>query len=52
MATLNLSVGTAGFTGPESIQTALDTIKALNIVEIDSAELYGNNEADLGTLLV
>lgn len=50
MATLNLSMGSAGFRGPEDLQKCLDTLKALGITEIDSGELYGSNEADLGTV--
>lgn len=50
MSTLHLSVGTAGFPGPEKLQAALDVIKQNGIVEIDSALLYGNNEADLGAV--
>lgn len=45
---VNLSVGTASFQGAEKLQKALDTIRSLGISEIDTAEIYGNNEADLG----
>lgn len=47
MATLSISVGTTGLS-PDKLKPALDTIKALGIKEIDSAQLYGTNEADLG----
>lgn len=50
MAALNISMGTAGFPASQNLQNVLDTLKALNIVEIDSAEIYGNNEADLGAV--
>lgn len=47
---LKLAVGTAGFPGAEKLQPALDAIKAAGIKEIDTAEMYGNNEADLGSV--
>ncbi|KAG8159897.1 hypothetical protein KVR01_010534 [Diaporthe batatas] len=46
---LKLAVGTAGFPG-EKLQPALDAIKAAGIREIDTAEMYDNNEADLGSV--
>lgn len=52
MATLNLSVGTIGFPDHDSLQNVLDLLKSLNIFEIDTAEIYGTNEADLGAVLV
>lgn len=50
MSSLNISMGTAGFPGPEKLQAALDTLKQYGVVEIDSAEMYGSNEADLGAV--
>lgn len=50
MSGLNLSIGTAGFQPVEKLQAALDVIKSVGIVEIDSAEIYGSNEADLGAV--
>lgn len=47
---LKLAVGTAGFPGAEKLQPALDAIKAAGIKEIDTAEAYGNNEEDLGSV--
>lgn len=49
-AGLSLAIGTAGFRGPEKLQSALDVVKAVGIREIDTAELYGTNEVDLGTV--
>lgn len=43
-------MGTTGFVGPENLQLVLDTLKKYGVVEIDSAELYGSNEADLGAV--
>lgn len=50
MATLNLSMGSVAFHGPEALQECLDTLKTLAIRELDSGEMYGSNEADLGTV--
>lgn len=50
MPTLNLSAGPAVFPGTENLHNALDAIKAAGIVELDSAETYGSNEADLGAV--
>lgn len=50
MSSLNISIGTAGFSDSEYLQPALDTLKKYGVVEIDSAELYGSNEADLGAV--
>ncbi|KKY33245.1 putative aldehyde reductase [Diaporthe ampelina] len=47
---LKLAVGTAAFSGTENLQLALDAIKAAGIKEIDTAEMYGNNEVDLGSV--
>jgi aflatoxin B1 aldehyde reductase len=47
---LKLSIGTAGFPGAEKLQPALDASKAAGIKEVDTAEGYGNNELDLGTV--
>ncbi|KAL1864602.1 hypothetical protein Daus18300_007619 [Diaporthe australafricana] len=47
---LSLAIGTAGFPGPEKLQAALDVVKAVGIKEIDTAELYGTNEVDLGSV--
>ena len=47
---LKLAIGTAGFPGAEKLQPALDATKAAGIKEIDTAEMYGNNEADLGSV--
>lgn len=47
---LKLAAGTLGFLGAEKIQPALDAIKAAGIKEIDTAEMYGSNEADLGSV--
>lgn len=47
---LKLAIGTAGFPGAERLQPALDAIKAAGVKEIDTAESYGNNEADLGSV--
>ncbi|KAK7698821.1 hypothetical protein SLS64_012172 [Diaporthe eres] len=47
---LKLSVGTTGFPGAEKLQPALDAVKAAGIKEIDTAEMYGNNEVDLGSV--
>lgn len=47
---LRLAIGTAGFPGPEKLQPALDAIKAAGIKEIDTAEMYGTNETDLGAV--
>lgn len=46
---LKLAIGTAGFPGAEKLQPALEAIKAAGIKEIDTAEMYGNNEVDLGS---
>ncbi|ROV93660.1 hypothetical protein VPNG_08859 [Cytospora leucostoma] len=48
MPPLNLALGTAIFHPAERLQPALDAAKAAGIQEIDTAELYGPNEADLG----
>lgn len=45
---LKLAIGTAGFPGAEKLQPALEAVKAAGIKEIDTAEMYGNNETDLG----
>lgn len=50
MANLHLAMGTAGFPGTENLQKVLDVLKSVDIVEIDSAELYGSNETDLGAV--
>lgn len=47
---LKLAIGTAGFPGAEKLQPALDAVKAAGIKEIDTAEMYGNNEVDLGSV--
>lgn len=47
---LKLAIGTAGFPGAEKLQPALDATKAAGIKEIDTAEMYGNNEIDLGSV--
>ncbi|KAG6368852.1 hypothetical protein INS49_003068 [Diaporthe citri] len=47
---LKLAIGTAAFPGAEKLQTALDATKAAGIKEIDTAEMYGNNEVDLGSV--
>ncbi|POS78755.1 aflatoxin B1 aldehyde reductase member 3 [Diaporthe helianthi] len=47
---LKLAVGTLSFAGAENLQPALDATKAAGIKEIDTAEIYGNNEADLGSV--
>ncbi|KUI70828.1 Aflatoxin B1 aldehyde reductase member 4 [Cytospora mali] len=49
MSPLKLSIGAAGFPRP-TLQLALDTLKAVGIHELDTAELYGNSEADLGAV--
>lgn len=50
MSSFNISVGTGFFAEPDSLQPALDVLKQYGVVEIDSAELYGTNEADLGAV--
>lgn len=50
MSSLNISVGTTSFVGPENLQPALDVLKQHGVTEIDTAELYGTNEADLGAV--
>lgn len=50
MASLNISVGTFTFTELESLQSALDVLKKYGVVEIDTAEIYHNNEANLGAV--
>ena len=50
MSNLRLSVGTAGFDTLEKLQPVLDAIKAAGIQEIDTAEAYGSNEANLGAV--
>lgn len=50
MSPLNLSVGPAGFSGTENVQKALEVVKAAGLVELDTAEMYGNSEADLGAV--
>lgn len=50
MSSLNLALGTGIFYGPENVQSALDAAKAAGIVEIDTAEAYGENEAELGAV--
>lgn len=48
MPSLNLALGTGIFHPAEKLQPALDAAKAAGIKEIDTAESYGPNEADLG----
>lgn len=48
MPSLNLALGTGLFHPAEKLQPALDAAKAAGIKEIDTAESYGPNEADLG----
>lgn len=50
MSSLNISMGTAGFVGSEKLQPVLDLLKQYGVVEVDSAEIYGTNEADLGAV--
>lgn len=50
MSSLNISMGTAGFPGPDNLQPALDVLKQYGVKEIDSAEMYGTNETDLGAV--
>lgn len=45
---LKLCLGSACFRDPADLQAALDALKAADIQEIDTAENYYNNEADLG----
>ncbi|KAI3391565.1 hypothetical protein diail_7143 [Diaporthe ilicicola] len=50
MTALNISFGTFGFEEPRSrdLQPVLDILKGQAITQIDTAETYGSNEADLG----
>lgn len=48
MADLNLAIGTMCFLGTDALLPALEAIKSVGIVEIDTAQMYGTNEADLG----
>jgi aflatoxin B1 aldehyde reductase len=48
MSNLKLSIGTSAFVGAELQKKALQAVKAAGIKEVDSAQMYGNNEADIG----
>lgn len=48
MSKLNLVMGTLVFEGEAALRPALEAIKSAGIVEIDTAQMYGTNEADLG----
>lgn len=48
MSELNLSIGTFSFRGAKDLQAALDVVKAVGIRELDSAQMYDNNETELG----
>ncbi|KAK7738374.1 hypothetical protein SLS53_006186 [Cytospora paraplurivora] len=50
MPSLSLALGTVLFHPAEKLQPALDAAKAAGIQEIDTAETYGPNEADLGII--
>lgn len=50
MTSLRLAIGPAGFSTPETLQSALDALKAVGVYELDSAEIYGNSEANLGAV--
>ncbi|KAJ5915189.1 NADP-dependent oxidoreductase domain-containing protein [Penicillium verhagenii] len=48
MASLNVAFGTMSFAGKEALIPALEAIKSVGITAIDTAQMYGTNEADLG----
>ncbi|ROW04868.1 hypothetical protein VMCG_04883 [Cytospora schulzeri] len=50
MSSLKLAIGPAAYFTPEALQAALDTLKTVGIKELDTAETYNNNEADLGAV--
>lgn len=50
MSRLRLAMGTASFDTPEALRSVLEALKELGIQEIDTAEAYGSNEANLGAL--
>lgn len=48
MANLNLAVGLMCYSGGEAVKSALEVIKSAGITKIDTAQMYGSNEVDLG----
>ena len=49
MTDLKIEIGTMCFPGKETLLPALEIIKSAGITSIDTAQMYGTNEEDLGT---